>query len=376
MKFIQSILAMTTILLIMLVSGCGGSGETASSNSNDDSKEVLNIYTTIYPLEYFTKEIGGDLVDVTSIITPGADSHTYEPTSKTMVDIAKSDAFIYNGAELETYAKKIKNALKDEKVLPVEAAEGLALIASTHEHEEDAHTEDNHGHEEDTHTEDDHGHEEDTHTEDDHGHEEDAHTEDDHGHEEDTHNENGNEQDIHDHNHGNVDPHVWLDPIRAINLAENIKDTLIQLKPDAAEEFEDNFQNLKSRLEELDNEFHHKLESLERNEILVSHAAYGYWEEAYGIKQIAITGISPSDQPSQKQLQSVINVVREHDIKHLLFEQNVRPKVAEVIQTETGVKSLEIHNLSVLTDDNIENGEDYFTLMYQNLEVLLNVLER
>ncbi|MBL3200442.1 adhesin, partial [Klebsiella pneumoniae] len=79
-----------------------------------------------------------------------------------------------------------------------------------------------------------------------------------------------------------VDPHVWLDPIRAIKMAENIKEALIQLKPDAKDDFEKNFNALKLKLESLDQEFRDIVTKAPKKTFVVSHSAYGYWEDVYG----------------------------------------------------------------------------------------------
>ena len=134
--------------------------------------------------------------------------------------------------------------------------------------------------------------------------------------------------------------------------------------------FENNFEDLKNRLSHLDKEFNQQISQAERKELVVTHAAYGYWEQRYGIEQIAITGISPSDEPSQKKLEEIIEIVKEKKIEYILFEQNVQPKVATVIQQEAGADILYLHNLSVLTEEEIDNKEDYFTLMKRNLEVI------
>ncbi|WP_112180051.1 metal ABC transporter solute-binding protein, Zn/Mn family [Paraliobacillus zengyii] len=335
--------------LFMLVGGllvACGSEEQAESESEavsgtDSEEEKLQIYTTLYPLEYFANEIGGSYVEVTSILPAGADAHTYEPTSKTMVDIATADLFIYNGADLEAYAEKIQQALIDEDVEMVEAAEGLDLLNYEHEHEEES---EEHAHDEEESEE--HTYEE----------EEAESTEDD------------------GHDHGDVDPHVWLDPMLSVSLAENIKEELVAKMPEQEETFEANYQDLVSRLESLDSNFHDTIEGYDQNEILVSHAAYGYWEKAYGIEQLAISGITSSDEPSQKELENIIEEVEENDIHYLFFEQNITPKVATVIQQETGVESLELHNLSVLTEEDIDNSEDYFTLMERNLKAIETAL--
>ncbi|WP_079710363.1 metal ABC transporter solute-binding protein, Zn/Mn family [Paraliobacillus ryukyuensis] len=346
-----NIIAVLGIIAILILGACGGQAaeESASneSESNTDAavesnEETLQVYTTLYPLAYFANEIGGDHVNAESILPLGADAHTYEPTSKTMVDIAEADAFIYNGAGMEAYAESITDALSGEDVSILEASEGISLIDHSEEHA--------HGHEEEGH---DHAEGED------HGHEEEGHDHAEEGH----------------HHHGDKDPHIWLDPIRAISLAENIKNTLVELQPDSKDEFEANFEDLKTRLEELDTDFHNTLESAPRNEILVTHAGYGYWANAYGIEQLAISGLSPSNEPSQKKLQELVDTVKEHNIRYLLFEQNVEPKVARVIQDETNVESLYIHNLSVLTEEDVDNNEDYFTLMNRNLETLETALQ-
>ncbi|WP_040954683.1 metal ABC transporter solute-binding protein, Zn/Mn family [Virgibacillus sp. SK37] len=348
---------MLVVFLISVLSGC--SNPTSSSTGSTDgeatkeNKSLLKVYTTLYPLEFFTKQIGGNKVEVESILPPGADAHTFEPDSKQMVEIAKADLFIYNNKQMEGYAKSIGEALQTEDVETLEASAGIELLSYTDEHilEEAVHG-DEHEHGEDEH------------------HHDGDHSAEEHGQEQ-QHDETAD----HSHHHGDEDPHVWLDPIRSIELARHIKDKLIEIDPESKEAFEANFAALKTKLEELDTDYKKQLNSMEENEILVTHAAYGYWEDTYGLRQIAISGLSPSNEPSQKQLKKVIDIVKDHQINYLLFEQNVEPRVAKIIQKETNVRSLYIHNLSVLTESDIENTEDYFTLMQQNLETLVKALQ-
>ncbi|SFL34845.1 zinc transport system substrate-binding protein [Gracilibacillus orientalis] len=327
--------SLAILSIFFLLIGCNAEEDT-QANQQESEHDTLQIYATLYPLAYFTEEIGGESVEVETILPPGSDPHNFEPTSKMMVDIAEANMFLYNGANLETYAGTIEEALVDEDVLMVEAADGVSLEEHVHEHEEE------HAHEEEEH----------------------AHEEEEHAHEEE-----------HDHDHGDADPHLWLDPIRSIDLARNIKDALIELNPEQQEVFETNFSDLEDRLIALDDEFHEQLETAANNEILVTHAAYGYWEQSYGIEQIALAGLSSSEEPSQKELERILDHVEDTNIQYLLFEQNVEPKVAEVIQAETNVESLDLHNLSILTEEDIENKETYFSLMERNLEVLAKALD-
>ncbi|RCW65879.1 metal ABC transporter solute-binding protein, Zn/Mn family [Saliterribacillus persicus] len=324
--------------LIFIITGCGSAGSTNSQGEKAPDEE-LTIYTTVYPLQYFAEQIAGDEASVASILPAGSDPHNFEPTSQEIIQIAEADAFIYNGAGLEPYAQKISDAIESEDVKAVEASDGIDLL----EHS-DSHDQEEHKHEE---TEGEH--------EEEHEHEE---TEDEHE----------------GHDHGDQDPHVWLDPIRSIELAETIKDTLVEIKPDSEEVFNKNFETLTGELENLDKEFKEKIEGLPGNEIIVSHAAYGYWEHSYGIEQIPISGLSPTNEPSQKELQEIIEIAKNHGLKYVFFEQNVTPKVADVVRKEINAETLRIHNLSVLTEEDIENNEDYFTLMRTNLEALSEAL--
>ncbi|MBH0231212.1 metal ABC transporter solute-binding protein, Zn/Mn family [Halobacillus yeomjeoni] len=303
---------------------------TGDSSSEDQTTDEITIYTTIYPLEYFTEQIGGEYVNVKSILPPGSDPHTYEPTTKEMVKMAEADAFIYSGATLEGYAEKISSTIQPEDVKVVEAAHGIDLEKHEHDGELINHAQDN---------------------------------------------DTENHSDSHEgHNHEGNDPHIWLDPLRSVQMAENIKDALVELKPEREALFNENFNDLKERLNELDQKYHEVLSSLPGDEIIVSHAAYGYWEQAYGLEQIAISGLDPSNEPSQKELERIIEEGKGKKIDHILFEQNVTPKIAKVVQKEIGADLLRVHNLSVRTEEDLKQEEDYFTLMDQNLEVLKKAL--
>ncbi|MBO1513122.1 metal ABC transporter solute-binding protein, Zn/Mn family [Metabacillus bambusae] len=325
----QSLLISIILLIAVSLVACnGGDASTQSTNEETTDSNKLKIYTTIYPLEDFTKKIGGDLVEVEGILPPGADAHTYEPTSKLMVDIAKSDGFIYSGVGIDSFAEQIEESLAKENVAFINAGEGIELLA--HTVEEDTHEDEAHVDEEDTHEE--------------------------------------------EHDHGDTDPHVWIDPILSITLAENIKNALVELHPDGKQTFEENFQQLKSQLEDLDKSFKDVVNQSDKKEILVSHAAYGYWEKRYGIKQISVLGLSPTEEPSQKELQRIIETATEHEINYVIFESNVSSNVTDIVQAQIGAEALTLSNLETVTDEDIKNNEDYFSIMKKNLETLKKAL--
>ncbi|MCT1903506.1 metal ABC transporter solute-binding protein, Zn/Mn family [Oceanobacillus sojae] len=313
------------IFIILLLAAC--SDNESSGNSEDTSDDSLTVYTTIYPLEYFTERIGGADVNIENVIPPGADAHSFEPTSRTMVDLAESDAFIYSGAGLEEFADTVIEAIENEEVLIVNATEGVNFISGEGVYSHDHGGEDEHE-----------------------------------GHEENEHDEHNEVTDS--------DPHVWLDPNRSITIAENIKNKLIELKPESEDVFEVNFNSLKQDLEELDSEFKKMVGQAENKTFLVSHSAYGYWEDVYGLEQIGISGLSTSDEPSQQEMVEIINLVKENNLKYIYFEPNLSNKIAETTQRETGTETLTLSNLESITEENINSAEDYFDIMKKNIDSL------
>lgn len=335
---------MITFMLIvgLILSGCN-----SENNQKEEKQEngKLVVYSTVYPLMNFTKVIGGEYVEVHTVYPPGTDEHTFEPTQKDIIDMAKSDLFLYIGHNLEGFVKSSADIFKDEGVKMVAVGEAVNLEAS---HE-------------------DHSHQEGT-------AEDPSHSEEDHEHDEGDVEEHHHEEDEHGHNHGDVDPHIWLDPLYAKEMAEIIKDSLAELKPDQKEYFEKNYTQLSSQLEELHHEFETTIKNAPKKKIVVSHAAYGYWEKRYGIEQISIAGISTSSEPSQKKLKEIIETAKNDNIQYVLVEQNAPSKLAEIVQSELKGKTLTLHNLSVLTKKDIERNEDYFSLMKKNLSTLEKAL--
>ncbi|WLR41187.1 zinc ABC transporter substrate-binding protein [Bacillus carboniphilus] len=299
--------------ILIFITGC-------SSQSAENETDQLSVSTTIFPLYDFTKKIGGDEVEVTTIYPPNVDAHSYEPSSKDMVEMASESSFIYSGIGFESSSKKIAESLEKEGVKIIATGENLSLLKNNEEeHQEDE------------------------------------------SHEEESH-------------HHDVDPHIWLDPVLAIELAENIKNGLIELNPESEEIFEENFQLLKDDLEALDQQFKEVVNEAPQNKFLVAHGAYGYWEKRYGIEQINVLGLSPNQEPSQKSLQEIIETSQGYDFKYMIFENNVSNEIAEVVQQSIGAETLTLYNLESVTEEQFQN-EDYFSLMKKNLKTLSIALQ-
>ncbi|MDM5210543.1 zinc ABC transporter substrate-binding protein [Peribacillus sp. NJ4] len=311
--------ALLSLFLVtaLFLSACGNS----KGESTKKEKDTLDIYTTVYPLQYFTEAIGGEYVNVETVYPPGTDEHSFEPSQKDIVKMAESDLFFYIGYNLEGFVTKAEPILSKEGVGTVAIGETVHLDEEEHAHEDE------------------------------HAHEEDG------------------------HDHGGVNPHLWLDPIYSIEMAKTIKDELTKKMPEQEEYFNSQFNKLSEKLKSLDEKFVTTIESGRTNKIIVSHSAYGYWEERYGLEQIGVTGLTSSNEPSQKELGKIVTMADEENLNYVIFEQNISSKLTEIIQKEMGAKSLELHNLSVLTDKDIEAGEDYFSLMEKNIKTLQTALQ-
>lgn len=171
------------------------------------------------------------------------------------------------------------------------------------------------------------------------------------------------------------DPHVWLDPKNALIESRNIKDAFIEKDPENKEYYESNFNEYANKLEELDGNFNEKLSNLENNTIIVSHEAFGYLCNAYNLNQIGIEGVNAESEPDAKTMARIVDLVRSEDIKVIFTEDIVDPKVAATIANEARIKTEFLNPLESLTEDEIENNDDYISIMQSNLIKLEEALK-
>ncbi len=343
----------------MFLTACGSEDYTTGTNiGNKKNGDKVSIYTSFYPLYDFASKIAGDRADVINLIPPGAEPHDFEPTPKDLVKLSEVDIFVYNGSGFETWIEDVLESLDTTKMDVLNVSEHVDLLSL-----EDTGGEADHHHG-DEHKDEEHGDEHaDEHKDEEHGDEHaDEHKDEEHGDE------------IEHEGEGN-DPHVWLDPIRAKQMATTIKDALIKVDSEGKEIYEANYNTLVTELDKLHSEFEAVVENSERKEMIVSHSAFGYLANRYGLEQIAISGISPSDEPSQKELQEIISFAKEHDVKYILFETLVSGKVADVVKNQIGAEALTLNPIEGLTKEELSNNKDYFSVMRDNLNSLKKALD-
>lgn len=169
-----------------------------------------------------------------------------------------------------------------------------------------------------------------------------------------------------DEEQGAYDPHVWLDPSRLAAMVTLIGAQLHR-EPAAA--------RLVAKLEALDSELADGLAHCSRHEIVTSHAAFGYLAKRYGLKQLALTGLSPEAEPSPRDLEALVDEVKRTDATTVFFEMLVSSRLADTVAREAGAKTAVLDPLEGLTEDEVAAGEDYFSVMRADLATLREALQ-
>lgn len=170
-----------------------------------------------------------------------------------------------------------------------------------------------------------------------------------------------------------VDPHVWLDPGRWARVVRSLGADFARALP-ASCDARANAAAYAKELDILDARFTEGLSGCARTTIVTTHAAFGYLADAYGLTQEAIAGLVPESEPSAQRLAELRDLVQREGVTTVFTEDLVPPDVAETLATEAGVAVATLHTLEGLTDDQLAAGEDYRSVMRENLATLEEAL--
>ncbi len=171
-----------------------------------------------------------------------------------------------------------------------------------------------------------------------------------------------------------TDPHIWLDPVLAIQQVKRIQTALSKADPTHSKAYAQNATRYIQELQALDTDFRTGLAHCERHDIVTSHRAFGYLAAQYNLQVVNIAGLSPDDEPSPQDLATVADFVREHDVHYIFFETLVSPKLAQTIAAETGVQTMVFNPLEGLTQQQIDRGMSYTAVQKDNLQALRTAL--
>lgn len=356
----KSVVFIVTISMILGMAGCGKTTE-------KEDNYRLKIVTSLFPYYDMARAVIGDVkgIDLKMIVTPGQDSHSFEPTPSDVIQMENADVLIYNGGSLETWIDTLLDSLNNKNqikmkmmdyvdVLNEEIVEGMDTRFEEHDHDEHSHKEDNHNkgkHKEDSHSEE--------------NHKEDNHSEDS-SNDSEFHNEDSEEE------HEETDEHIWTPPVNEIIMTEKICETLSKALPEEKENFQKNAESYISQLKELDNEFRTIVENAKTNEIIFADKfPLQYFAKEYGLKYYAaFPGCGSDMEPSAKTIAFLVDKIKEDNIKAVFYLELSSHIVADAIETDTGAKPLQFNSCHNITQKQFDSGVTYVDLMKKNVNNL------
>jgi len=171
------------------------------------------------------------------------------------------------------------------------------------------------------------------------------------------------------------DPHFWLDPINYKNETEEISKKIIELDPAHADAYKINTTNFTKQLDALNASYEKGLTSCKFDTFITNHAAFAYIAKRYHLNMIPIAGLSPDIEPSPKTMADITNIIRQRNIRYVLTETLVSPKIANTLAESSGAKTLTMNPLEGLTNQEIAEGKNYVAIMEDNLSHLQTALE-
>lgn len=371
-KRLVLIICALAVGICAFAAGCSKGSSDNSGAAGDESGKKMKIVATLFPQYDFARQIAGDYADVTLLLPPGMESHSYDLRPSDMIEIRESDMFIYTGKYMETWAQTIIDSL-DDSVMVVDVSDGITLereedyfVDELEEHGEDGHDEDAHEHNEDEHGEEAaHEHDEDEHEEAAHDHDE---------HDEEAEHEDEEQHTSHSHagHTHEYDPHIWTSPVYAMQMVENIVDALVAKDPQHESEYRQRADEYIAKLKEVDSAFRQVSESAQHRTIFFGgRFAMTYFVREYGFACVsAYHDCSAESEPSISSVMKMIDEIKASGAKAVFYEELVDPKVARTIAEETQVKLLLLHSAHNVSREEYENGVTYLDIMWQNVKNL------
>jgi len=241
-----------------------------------DTSARVDLYVSVIPLKYFTKRVGGEHVNVEVMVQPGHSPVTYEPTPRQMAALSAADAYIRIGVPFETFwMKHIREANPDLEIIDARAGIDSSLMAFSSLSPE--------------------------------------------GHDRD--NERRDE-----------DPHLWLDPALAGEIAKTIRNYLIRADMANSEDYRRNTEQFLKELEQLDTGIRNYFSPLDKRRFLVFHPAWGYFARAYGFEQLVVE--HEGKEPGPHALSKLVELARRENIRTVFVQKQISSRMANTLATE------------------------------------------
>lgn len=318
-KFKRLISFTLTFALIALTGCSAGSVQTGQSSK-------LKIVASDFPAYDFARAVAGDNAEITMLLPPGSESHSFDPTPQNIIAIEECDVFIYNGGESESWVADILNSASKSNQSRVAMMDCVETL-------EEEFTEGMQGHHEHKDSE-------------------------------------------HDHDEKEYDEHVWTSPLNAKKIVSQISKTLCDIDPENAKAYKQNADEYCVKLDELDNEFKEIVKASKRKTLVFGdRMPFRYFLDEYGLEAVAaFPGCASETEPSAATVAFLIDKVKQEDIPVVLHLELSNEKLVDTICQDTGKKSMLLHSCHNVTKDDFHSGKTYIDLMRENCNTLREAL--
>lgn len=306
---------MTAAAMACGFTGCEGGGKADS--------DKLSVVTTIYPAYDFARQVFGDTAEVTLLLKPGMESHSYDPSAKDALTISECDLFIYNGGESDQWVLDILDGAPDVNTLRmmdiVELHEEELVEGMQHEHDESC---------------------------------------------------------DHEHEAEEYDEHIWTSPENARKVVEAISHAACTISPENSRQYWNSATEYISDIAYLHLSFTELLENEERYFVFGDRFPLLYFFEEYDLNYYAaFPGCGSNTEPSIKTMTFLSDKLKGEDVIPAVFCIELSDReIAETLAQEAGLEVLEFHACHNITADDFEAGETYVSLMQRNYDTLKNLL--
>lgn len=315
------------ILSILLLCGCTVAAKPPANTpaAPDQASETLtrehtlSVISTLFPPFDFARQIAGGLAQITLLLSPGAESHTYEPTPQDILRIQKCDVFLYIGGESEAWVTKLLSSMDTSHMRVVRLIDCVKPVEE----------------------------------------------------------ELG--QGMEDHSEAQpetpsvvYDEHIWTAPENAILMTKAISQAMIKADPDHADAYQSNTDSYIGQLSKLDQTFEQIAQTAVRHTLVFGDRfPFRYFVDAYGYDYYAaFPGCAEQTEPSAATVAFLIDRVREQNIPVIFYIEFSNEKMADTICEATGAKKLLLHSCHNVSKVDLEGGATYISLMYQNTQNL------
>lgn len=294
----------------ILISGCRKAEQKPSSG--------LQVVTTLFPTYDFARTIGGDKAQVTMLLPPGVEPHTFEPRPEDMLKISRAGLFIYTSPAMEPWAAKVIKGIDSGTLRIVEAGQRVSYHSAASP--------------------------------------------------DDDHHPAGEEN---SHDHKGLDPHIWLDFDNAFLMVDAILEGFVKADAGNADLYRRNAESLKKLLSSLDERYRKRLANCGTRTLLHGgHYTFGYMARRYHLDYHALSGVSSDSEPSAARMVALVKEIRSSGATHLFAEELLSPRLTETLAREAGVGVLMLHGAHNLAREELDKGVSFFDLMERNLERL------